>query len=419
MSPSAAGQRSGSSQRGRCRTLVAMTSGPSRTQLEPGAPRLSVIGTGYLGATHAVCMAELGYEVLGLDVDAGEGRPAAAPARSRSSSPGCRSCCAKHWTPAGCASPPTTPRSAEFADVHFVCVGTPQQQGQYAADLTYVDAAFRTLAPHLTRRALVVGKSTVPAGTAARLAELLASLAPPAGGRAGLEPGVPARGLRGRGHPAPGPAGLRRPQSEWAEQTLRAAFAPVIAAGTPGRRHRLRHRRAGQGGRQLVPGHQDLLHQRDGRGLRGGRRGRHPAGRGARPRRPDRPAVPATPASASAAAACPRTSGPSWPAPASWASTRRWRSCARSTRSTCAAGPAPSTWPGAAGRRLPGRPGRGAGRGVQAQLRRHPRLPRAGRGRRRRPARATVLVSTTRRPSSNARRLHPELDYADSRWTTR
>jgi len=68
---------------------------------------------------------------------------------------------------------------AEFGDVHFVCVNTPQKHGEYACDMSYVNSAFDLLAPHLTRPALVVGKSTVPVGSAARLAARLAELARP------------------------------------------------------------------------------------------------------------------------------------------------------------------------------------------------------------------------------------------------
>jgi UDPglucose 6-dehydrogenase len=68
--------------------------------------------------------------------------------------------------------------AAGFADVHFICVGTPQLPGALSADLSYLRAALDALAANLTRDCLVVGKSTVPVGTAARLAARLAELAP-------------------------------------------------------------------------------------------------------------------------------------------------------------------------------------------------------------------------------------------------
>jgi UDPglucose 6-dehydrogenase len=124
-----------------------------------------------------------------------------------------------------------------FADVHFVCVGTPQQRGEYAADLTYVDAAFASLLPHARAGALLVGKSTVPAGTAERLAQLLAA---GRGDEVGLawNPEFLREGFAVEdtltpdrlvfGIPA-GTPGVR------AEQLLRAAYAPVIAQGQDGR----------------------------------------------------------------------------------------------------------------------------------------------------------------------------------------
>jgi UDPglucose 6-dehydrogenase len=101
-----------------------------------------------------------------------------------------------------------------------------------AADLRFLDAALARLAPHLDRHCLVAGKSTVPVGTAERLAASSGRLpgGPPRGAR--LEPRVPPGRARRRGHPAPGPAGLRR-WSEWAADRLAACYAPIIADGTP------------------------------------------------------------------------------------------------------------------------------------------------------------------------------------------
>jgi len=130
--------------------------------------RISVIGCGYLGAVHAAAMAELGHDVIGIDIDANkiahlaEGKP-----------PFYEPGLADILTSAMASG--RLSFSAEMADaagaaVHFVAVGTPQQRGSNAADLRYVDAAFASLAPHLADGDLVVGKSTVPVGTAARLA---------------------------------------------------------------------------------------------------------------------------------------------------------------------------------------------------------------------------------------------------------
>ena len=197
-------------------------------------PRLSVLGTGYLGATHAVCMAELGFEVVGLDIDPGK------VAKLSSGEvpffePGLPELLRKTLDSGRLRFTTSYEEVAEFADVHFVCVGTPQSKEGYAADLTHVQAAFGTLAPLLTRPALVVGKSTVPAGTAQRMADLVASLAP-GGPSSGVEVAWNPEFLR-EGfavedtlHPDRLVFGVR---SASAEESLRAAFGPILEAGTP------------------------------------------------------------------------------------------------------------------------------------------------------------------------------------------
>jgi len=197
-------------------------------------PRLSVLGTGYLGATHAVCMTELGFEVVGLDVDEAKVAKLAA-GEVPFFEPGLPELLRKALDSGRLRFTTSYEEVAAFADVHFVCVGTPQQKDSYAADLTYVEAAFGTLAPLLTRPALVVGKSTVPAGTAERMASLVASLAP-GGASGGVEVAWNPEFLR-EGfavedtlHPDRLVFGVG---SARAEETLRAAFAPVIDGGCP------------------------------------------------------------------------------------------------------------------------------------------------------------------------------------------
>lgn len=130
---------------------------------------MSVVGTGYLGATHAACMAELGHDVIGIDTD-----PAKVAALSAGRVP--------FWEPGlgevlqrGLASGrltfTTDPAKAADARVHFVCVGTPQRADSPAADLTQVYGAVDALVPVLGPDSLLVGKSTVPVGTAAAIAE--------------------------------------------------------------------------------------------------------------------------------------------------------------------------------------------------------------------------------------------------------
>jgi UDPglucose 6-dehydrogenase len=190
-----------------------------------------VIGTGYLGATHAVCMVELGYEVIGVDVDLAKVEALQA-GRIPFFEPGLPELLAKHIDSGRLRFTSDYAEVAEFADVHFICVGTPQQQGSFAADLSYLWAAVRSLAPQLNRRALVVGKSTVPAGTAAQLAEELAELAPHPEVELAWNPEFLREGFAVEDTLRPDRLvfGVR---SDWAEQALRSAFAPVIEAGTP------------------------------------------------------------------------------------------------------------------------------------------------------------------------------------------
>lgn len=133
--------------------------------------RLSVIGCGYLGAVHAASMAHLGHEVVGVDVDARKVEQLASGT-------------APFYEPGlpelltdvqgtGRLTFSTEMSAAAGARVHFLCVGTPQKHGEFRADLSYVDAAFTALLPFVQPGDLVVGKSTVPVGTAEDLAARL------------------------------------------------------------------------------------------------------------------------------------------------------------------------------------------------------------------------------------------------------
>ncbi|WP_142056978.1 UDP-glucose/GDP-mannose dehydrogenase family protein [Pseudarthrobacter sp. B4EP4b] len=129
--------------------------------------RISVIGCGYLGAVHAACMAQLGHDVVGIDVDE---RKISALARSKAPffEPGLDDLLTEVQN-TGRLNFTTDIAAAAGAKVHFVCVGTPQKKGENAADLTYVDSAISALLNHLAPGDVVVGKSTVPVGTARRL----------------------------------------------------------------------------------------------------------------------------------------------------------------------------------------------------------------------------------------------------------
>ncbi len=139
--------------------------------------RISVIGTGYLGAVHAACMAELGHDVLGVDTDE---RKIAALAEGQAPfyEPGLAEILISSVGSGKLRFSTSLADAARFAEVHFICVGTPQLPDALGADLSHIEAVLVSLAPSLTHDCLVVGKSTVPVGTAALLASRLAKLAP-------------------------------------------------------------------------------------------------------------------------------------------------------------------------------------------------------------------------------------------------
>ncbi|MFF8847744.1 UDP-glucose dehydrogenase family protein [Streptomyces sp. NPDC015127] len=199
------------------------------------ALKITVIGTGYLGATHAAAMAELGFEVLGLDV-VPEKIELLASGRVPMYEPGLEELLRRHvagieGSSGRLAFTTSWEEAGAFGDVHFVCVNTPQKHGEYACDMSFVDAAFASLAPHLHGPALVVGKSTVPVGSAERLAALLEERAP---GEVELawNPEFLREGFAVADtlHPDRIVVGVR---SEAAEKLLREVYATPIAEGSP------------------------------------------------------------------------------------------------------------------------------------------------------------------------------------------
>ena len=138
--------------------------------------KVSVIGTGYLGATHAACMSSLGFEVIGVDVDAAKIELLTA-GRVPFYEPDLEDLLQKEIA-SGRLTFTTDFNAIADVDVHFICVGTPQKADSLAADLKYVDAALDAVAAICKPGALVVGKSTVPVGTAARLRERLLKINP-------------------------------------------------------------------------------------------------------------------------------------------------------------------------------------------------------------------------------------------------
>ncbi|WP_125131146.1 UDP-glucose/GDP-mannose dehydrogenase family protein [Microbacterium sp. 10M-3C3] len=131
--------------------------------------RLSVIGCGYLGAVHAAAMAAIGHDVVGVDVDSARIETLAA-GHPPFFEPGLEELIGE-GVASGRLQFTTDLKAVRGAAVHFVAVNTPQVKDGYAADLTYVNAAVQGLLPFLSPGDLVAGKSTVPVGTAATLAE--------------------------------------------------------------------------------------------------------------------------------------------------------------------------------------------------------------------------------------------------------
>ena len=137
---------------------------------------MTVIGTGYLGATHAACMAELGHEVMGVDVDESK-IESLKSGKVPFYEPGLPEVLERNIEAGRLDFTTDYAQAAQFADVHFLGVGTPQRHGSYAADMTYVKAVIRDLVPLLEGEHVIFGKSTVPVGTAAELQEMANELA--------------------------------------------------------------------------------------------------------------------------------------------------------------------------------------------------------------------------------------------------
>lgn len=190
--------------------------------------KLSVVGTGYLGATHAACMSSLGFTVVGVDTDA---QKIAQLSRGKLPfyEPGLDTLLASEIK-TGRLSFTTDFSAVADADVHFICVGTPQSKDGLAADLTYVKASVAAIAPYLKSGSLVVGKSTVPVGTAQMLRDQLAISAPHsdlAWNPEFLREGFAVEDTLTPNRLVVGVANDR------AEEILKEVYAPVIALGTP------------------------------------------------------------------------------------------------------------------------------------------------------------------------------------------
>ena len=194
--------------------------------------RVTVIGCGYLGATHAAGMAELGYEVVGLENDPARVAELSA-GRVPFYEPDLEELLSQHVASGSLRFTSSYAEAGAFGDVHFVCVGTPQEPHGLGADLSQVEGAVTGIAPYLRGDALVVGKSTVPVGTAQRLLAMLEEhKAESASPRLAWNPEFLREGFAVKDTLQPDRLvfGVTEPS---AEATLREVYAKVLADGTP------------------------------------------------------------------------------------------------------------------------------------------------------------------------------------------
>lgn len=194
--------------------------------------RIVVLGLGYLGATHAACMAELGHDVLGVEVIP-EKRECLAAGDVPFYEPGLPELLKKHIDSGRLQITGSYNEAADFADVFFIAVGTPQKKGEYSADLQYVDGALEELVPLLTRDAVILGKSTVPVGTAQRLAERADELAKDTSVEIAWNPEFLREGFAVKDTLHPDRVVVGAFKGGRAEQTARELYAPIIEEGTP------------------------------------------------------------------------------------------------------------------------------------------------------------------------------------------
>ena len=195
--------------------------------------RLTVIGTGYLGLTHAVCMADLGHQVLAIDVDPDK-ITKAARGELPFFEPGLEPLLRKNLEAGRLGFTSSYEEIARFGEAHFLCVGTPQDDGDGGADLRYVHDAADALAAHLSSRCLIVGKSTVPVGTARHVLARVRQVAPAADQvEVAWNPEFLREGFAVQDSLRPDRL-VFGVTSAWAEGLLREIYAQPLAAGVPG-----------------------------------------------------------------------------------------------------------------------------------------------------------------------------------------
>lgn len=192
--------------------------------------KLSVIGCGYLGAVHAAAMASLGHDVIGVDVDDRKVLELSS-GRAPFYEPGLQEMLADGLA-SGRLAFSTDIEDVGDSTVHFIAVGTPQTRGSNTADLKFVDSAIAELLPLLSAGDLVVGKSTVPVGTAARLSEYVSQR----GAALAWNPEFLREGWAVKDTLEPDRIVVGVPNGEMGErasETLRSVYSAAIEAGVP------------------------------------------------------------------------------------------------------------------------------------------------------------------------------------------
>jgi len=138
--------------------------------------RITIIGTGYVGLVTGACLAELGHQVACLDIDTAKVTELN-EGRIPIFEPGLEGMIRRNTDRGQLRFDTDYASTIPGSDAVFVAVGTPSSDTG-KADLSYVEASVRMMAPHLTDGTTVVMKSTVPVGTNGDVSRQLASLRP-------------------------------------------------------------------------------------------------------------------------------------------------------------------------------------------------------------------------------------------------
>ncbi len=180
-------------------------------------------------------MAELGHEVLGVDVDPDKLAKLEA-GEVPFYEPGLEDLLQRNLASGRLRFTSSYEEAASFATVHFLGVGTPQKKGEFAADLHAVNSVIERLAPLLTEPAVILGKSTVPVGTAERLGNRARQLAP-AGDMVDVawNPEFLREGFAVKDtlHPDRIVLGVDRTSPGRSEEVAREVYADLLAEGIP------------------------------------------------------------------------------------------------------------------------------------------------------------------------------------------